>query len=500
MKMTTQRVHYREGQRLRAADLQAEQAYHAGARRRHHLGGHTWGIVYGLAPAVEGIWLVVQPGLAIDGYGRELLLAAATAVDPADLGAALAEAGVVMDGQADLWLVLAATLDAAGRRWRDEAALHVTAAAPGLAPPPPFDVPPADVDVELWRDLPERPFPIFLGRLTNANPLTIDLTGRPYAALVGDSVVTPDGGARLRLADGPRGRFSLDLLGQPALHLSDTDGLTTATVRGDVSLALEPPDDPRPHAFGSLGYPQPMPQPAAPRPWSLYRTEVPILGPDGQPTADPPIGQLRLDMFNPGGEGNPALQRLSIGFVDGNDEWQSCLTLRADCTVEVRGDVEIAGEAVEMPIPADPSDPRFFGLMLGTFQNSLAAAGDRLSPTLLEPRIVVNLAASNPIPGGAVMYQVAAHNGSQQAVSTVSVTALVINPDNTSVGPTELLQLPSLAGETTSDPSDEQTINLPNSEGSLLITATVTAFPANIDAITRSATVEIPISNPGDNN
>ena len=124
--MNTQRVHYREGQRLRAADLQAEQAYHAGARRRHHLGGHTWGIVYGLAPAVAGGQLVVQPGLAVDGYGRELLLAEATAVDPADLSAALVDAGVSGGGPADLWLVLAAILDAAGRRWRDEAAVSYT--------------------------------------------------------------------------------------------------------------------------------------------------------------------------------------------------------------------------------------------------------------------------------------------------------------------------------------------------------------------------------------
>ena len=495
MNMTTQRVHYHEGQRLRAADLQAEQAYHAGARRRHHLGGHTWGIVYGLAPAVAGGLLVVQPGLAVDGYGRELLLAAATAVDAADLKAALAEAGVAVNGRADLWLVQAATLDAAGRRWRDEAVLHVTAAAPAPdPPPPPFDVPPADVDVELWRDLPERPFPIFLGRLTYADPLTIDLMGRPYAALVGDSVVTPDGGARLQLADGPRGRFTIDLLGRRALHLSDTDGLTTATVRGDVALAVEPPDDPRPHTFGSLGYPQPMPQPAAPRPWSLYRTEAPILGPDGQPTADPPIAELRLEMFKPGDTGNPALQRLSIGFVDDDNDWRSCLSLSADCGLEVLGRVIIEGEAVEMPIPADPSDPRFFELMVGTFKNSLAAAGDSLSPAQLEPQIVVNLAASSPIPGGTVRYQVRARNGAKQPVSMVSVTALVVKPGNISEGPAEILKLPGLAGETTSDPSDEQTINLPNSEGSLQITATVTAFSANFDAITRTVTLELPIT------
>jgi len=91
--------------------------------------------------------------------------------------------------------------------------------------------------------------------------------------------------------------------------------------------------------------------------------------------------------------------------------------MSADGGLEVGGVVIIEGEAVEMPIPADPSDPRFFELMLGTFQNSLAAAGDRLAPPLLEPQIVVNLADSDPKPGGAVKYTMARRSRSAWSAS-----------------------------------------------------------------------------------
>jgi hypothetical protein len=76
--MTVTRVRYRERQRLAAEDLQAEQRYRLAAMGRHLLGPHQWGVVRGLwlvADAVRGPgnWLLA-PGVAIDGYGRELLV------------------------------------------------------------------------------------------------------------------------------------------------------------------------------------------------------------------------------------------------------------------------------------------------------------------------------------------------------------------------------------------------------------------------------------------
>ena len=70
------RLHFYERQFLGVRDFQDEQAYHIEMRRRHLLAHHTWGIVVGLE-IKQGenseIW-VVQPGIAVDGYGREIIV------------------------------------------------------------------------------------------------------------------------------------------------------------------------------------------------------------------------------------------------------------------------------------------------------------------------------------------------------------------------------------------------------------------------------------------
>jgi hypothetical protein len=83
------RLHTFQYQTLGAEDLAAEQAYHRDMRRRHHLGPHTWGIVAGLllkeiphlgdATARDP---VILPGLAVDGFGREIVVPFAVPLDP----------------------------------------------------------------------------------------------------------------------------------------------------------------------------------------------------------------------------------------------------------------------------------------------------------------------------------------------------------------------------------------------------------------------------------
>ena len=48
------RVRFFNGQFLQAADLVDEQAYHVQMRWRHNLALHSWGIVAGLEPSVDG--------------------------------------------------------------------------------------------------------------------------------------------------------------------------------------------------------------------------------------------------------------------------------------------------------------------------------------------------------------------------------------------------------------------------------------------------------------
>ena len=88
-----ERLNYYEGEFLGAADFQAEQDYHRDMRRRHNVGQHTWGIVSGLdlvqlpkgtntvngPPAVD---VYVQPGMAVDAFGREIVVLNKTQLTP----------------------------------------------------------------------------------------------------------------------------------------------------------------------------------------------------------------------------------------------------------------------------------------------------------------------------------------------------------------------------------------------------------------------------------
>jgi hypothetical protein len=86
-----QRLNYYQRQFLGADDFKAQQAYHRDMRRRHHLAHHTWGIVVGLdlveLPHPDDPTLLephVMPGMAVDGYGREILVLQPVKLDPAD--------------------------------------------------------------------------------------------------------------------------------------------------------------------------------------------------------------------------------------------------------------------------------------------------------------------------------------------------------------------------------------------------------------------------------
>src|SRR6185369_18014662 len=70
------RVNYFDGQFLRRNEFVDEQSYQLDLRRRHNISHHSWGIVTGLELALEEGQLVLRPGLAVDGYGRELFLPA----------------------------------------------------------------------------------------------------------------------------------------------------------------------------------------------------------------------------------------------------------------------------------------------------------------------------------------------------------------------------------------------------------------------------------------
>src|SRR5438309_1834447 len=72
--MAIKRLNYFNGQFLREEDFTEEQTYHLDMRRRHNLRLHTPGIVFGLAVTPGTGKVTVQPGMAIDVQGREIIL------------------------------------------------------------------------------------------------------------------------------------------------------------------------------------------------------------------------------------------------------------------------------------------------------------------------------------------------------------------------------------------------------------------------------------------
>lgn len=78
----TERLNYRNGQRIEAVDLRVEQAYHIGVRRWLNRSLYTAGIAKGLEvkPHANPHMVTVMPGLAFDQWGREIILTTATEV------------------------------------------------------------------------------------------------------------------------------------------------------------------------------------------------------------------------------------------------------------------------------------------------------------------------------------------------------------------------------------------------------------------------------------
>ena len=69
------RVNYFDRQFIRLAELRDEQAFHLQLHRRRNLSHHSWGIVVGLdMVARPEDRSACRPGLAVDGYGRDLLV------------------------------------------------------------------------------------------------------------------------------------------------------------------------------------------------------------------------------------------------------------------------------------------------------------------------------------------------------------------------------------------------------------------------------------------
>lgn len=85
-KKYAQRPHFYEGQYLGADDFNDLHSYLNDKQRRHALGMHTWGVVAGLElteKVVDDDTLIyLQPGYAVDGYGRSISVLTPCQISP----------------------------------------------------------------------------------------------------------------------------------------------------------------------------------------------------------------------------------------------------------------------------------------------------------------------------------------------------------------------------------------------------------------------------------
>lgn len=433
--MGTFRVCYREGQTLLCSDLDGEQAYRIAKRRRHNIAHHGWGIVAGLTLEVEAGRLVIHPGMAVDGYGRELIVPGEV-VQPVDqIAKRMTLSGNDAGMKIYVWLLYACvpeTPSHRGRRdcgpdrqsrWREEARVRLTLEAPEDKRRPP-GVPEENIAFGPWQTPPDDPrmeWPVYLGCLT-LNPKDgqdpIDMEDRPYIALWGEAATAASGRARIQLSGehaGDRNRFKVcasDSAGVMRDYLTiDQEG--NATIYANTSLKgnlviLEPdskgadeidpchPCDRFSEEVQSTSKPvipgiefQPLaavPETAAP--WRIYRC-------DSSPDA-PPDHQLRLEIEHPGKEGDPSIYGLAVGYHDGS-MFKSCLRVSADCIVEVNGNLRVEGQVIQGPIEVDPNDPDFRETLENGWLLGLGEAGGKAVGAILGTSLEVEISAPSSV-------------------------------------------------------------------------------------------------------
>lgn len=322
------RVHYFERQYLGAQDFNDEQAYHVAMRRRHNITQHSWGIVRGLELEFneKDNAFVVRPGVAVDGFGRELIL-----FEPRQYEVNVFD--TTGSDKVDLWLEYrkrsnqssAAQLcpvdeDAAYDRWLElpEIVLRTNTINDADRRLPP-KVSPADKDFNATRTPPdsdERFFPVFLGQMRRTMmgrqvSYSVALTGRPYAGLVGSTIQHPAGKVRVVLGRDEEAYFAVNLgddddTSLPALEIQEMPAAAgqpditfngNVKVTGDVTVSgavnFTAPQDTRKDETGqaavSTKAETSAPPPPTPHPGDIYLTP---------PDAKSNLRELRFELGN----------------------------------------------------------------------------------------------------------------------------------------------------------------------------------------------------------
>jgi hypothetical protein len=209
---TLSRVHYFNKQILRVNEFSDEQLYQLALRRRHNVTLHAWGIVSGLDIGQENGGLVVYPGLAIDGYGREVLLAGKQSL-------ATETFDDLATDRLDVWIVYdredagnipsgygSCVPGATGDAYRANEVPRILFELPlsntvDARNPPGLPDNVLNAPVPLMSDDPKDTWRVYLGRVIRlaVNQYSIDGSQRTYAGLVGETIDHPANATRVEV-------------------------------------------------------------------------------------------------------------------------------------------------------------------------------------------------------------------------------------------------------------------------------------------------------------
>jgi hypothetical protein len=481
------RVHYFDEQYLRLADLVDEQAYHLLMRRRHNLGGHTWGIVAGLMVEKdkEGA-LVVQPGMAVDGYGRELILEYPYPVPVR----AFSEKG---SNELEVWLVYAHQLADSlpqgyapcrpgepkpAPRLLEIGRIELRASERDLFVDPTVDlparrqppgVPAADLrQTPAPNDDPARPWPVYLGlvRRIEGDPPTysIDLQGRPYAGLVGEMVRAPSGRAWVQIGaelEGDTRRFAVFVPGPndnidypPRLAIHENGEVALCgdtTLYGDLTVdggAIE-------FRVGNAR--------AVAQPWTIYHARA-------TDSAGIDVEQLRMEM-----DANGAAEVVVGTFSSTANAFVPCLTIDNNCQVTVHGNLFVEGTLIGEVVDPGALAPDARSMALGALNSGMNAGLQRAATLVAEGNFNPELSSPVFTPGAAA------------ARRTTAEELLVFARDNNLT--VDLLAL--LRGEEASDETPDAPIEEePTSASPADTTVIVAAADATVTVAVEPAALE----------
>lgn len=251
------RVNYFDRQFIRLAELRDEQAYHLQLHRRHHLSHHSWGIVVGLEilRQEEDGRPVLRPGLAVDGYGRELLL-----LDRKVLGRE--EFDRIGTNRLDLWLEYRleladdrlAPVDCGAadpnRRYRATERAEIVLTRGGARPDPhhPPGVPVTALEEPLLAtpDDPQQRWPVYLGRVVMAIPASgpptfeIDTADRVHVGLNAELIDHPGNPTRIELGRRPQHADSRQIGDEEFRYAPDPTRNFAVFVPDDGAQLLQP--------------------------------------------------------------------------------------------------------------------------------------------------------------------------------------------------------------------------------------------------------------------